>query len=533
MNRTKETQASIIQTTISLSESLSTSLGPRGTDKMLIKDKTTLVTNDGATILKNLTHTHPVNKILSDLSQNQDKSCGDGTTSVVVLTGCIMKRCDALLKRIHPTIIVKAIERILKLCEEYLESVKIHISDVRLNRQKNVINVNHPPEKILDAKPESTDDISNFKDSLLKAVITSLSSKIISSSLVEYAPVAVDSVLQVKGNIENIRVVKKVGGCIEDVKLTQSIVLNNSLKNNNQEETLKRKVKVSLLQFCVSPPKTNMDSKIVINNHLLMENIIKEEREYILDLCKKIKKSGTDLLIIQKSIMKESLNELALFFLTKMNILVIDDVQREDIEFLSKILKLRESVDPEFIHTKEVIIEEKVENEAVITELYHEFGTSVIVRGSDMLIVDEAERSLHDALCVVKCLYDMPYVVPGGGAIEMGIAQRLIDASIKNHTEKDDLSFAYIFQEISAAFEDVAHFLARNAGMNSYEAVNELRIKIRDCNTMGVNVRTNKIGCMISENVIQPLKVSSYMIKNALETVAMLIKVDDMLPSKH
>lgn len=531
MNRTKDVQDMVVRATMLLSQSLSTSLGPRGTDKMIIRDKKTLVTNDGATILKNLNHRHPINKILADLSQNQDKSCGDGTTSVVVLTGSIMKRCDALLKKkIHPTVIVNAIEKIIKSCEEYLESIKVHVSDEKLNKEKFSIYLNQPMKE---DKTEGN-DLSYFRDSLLKSVITSLSSKVISSSLVEYAPVAVDSVLQVNGEIDRIRVVKKVGGAVEDVKLTQSIVLGNTLKNNRPGETVKRKVKVALLQFCVSPPKTNMDSKIVINNHSLMEKIIKDEREYILNLCKKIKKGGADLIVIQKSILRESLNELALYFLTKLNILVIDDVSREEIEFLSKALKLKESVDPDLIHTREVLLEEKTDCEAVITELHHEYGTSIIVRGTDALIVDEAERSLHDALCVVKCLYDIPYVVPGGGAVEMGIARKLNEDSLKLYKEThDDFSYSYIFHEIGSAFEDVAHYLARNAGMNSFDTVNELRIKIKDVPSMGINVRTNQIGCMISENVIQPLKVSKHVIKNALETVSMLIKVDDIFPSKN
>lgn len=530
MNRVKDIQDVIIKATITLSQSLSKSLGPRGTDKMIIKDKTTLITNDGATILKNLNHNHPINKILADLSQNQDKTCGDGTTSVVVLTGSIMKKCDALLKKkISPTIIVNGIKKIIKSCEDYLECIKVHISDEKLNKEKFSINVNQPLTTVL------KEDLSKFRDSLLKAVITSLSSKVISSSLVEYAPIAVDSVLQVKGDIEKIRVVKKTGGSIEDVKMTQSIVLMNCLKNRTGE-SIKKKVKVAILQFCVSPPKTNMDSKIIIDNHSLMEKIIKDEREYILNLCKKIKKSGAELIIIQKSILRDSLNELALYFLTKLNVLVIDDVQREEIEFLSKSLNLRESVDPDFMYTTEVLIEEKLDNGAMITELHHEYGTSIIVRGTDPIIVDEAERSLHDALCVVKCLYDMPYVVPGGGAVEMGIAKRLNEESLKINKDtesNEDFSYSYIFHEIGSAFEDVAHFLARNAGMNSFDTVNELRMKIKESSTMGINVRTNQIGCMISENVIQPVKVSSHVIKNALETVAMLIKVDDIFPAKN
>lgn len=533
MERTKEIQNSTIISAITLSSSLSTSLGPRGSDKIIIKDKKTLITNDGATILKTLSYNHPINKILSDLSQSQDKNCGDGTTSVVVLTGSILKRCKYLLdKNVHPTLIVKTIEKIKNSCLEYIDSVKIHISNEYLNKERFKMYVNEPVKDVKSETGENS-DLFIYRDSLLKSVVTSLSSKIVSSSSIEYAPVAVDSVLHVQGNIENIKIVKKIGGAVEDIKFTNSFVLNSNLKNNKTDGILNKKLKMALIQFCISPPKTNIDSKILINDHLLMEKIIKDEREYLLNICKKIKKSGVDLIIIQKSILRDSLNELALHFLSKLNILVIDDVERDEISALSKRLNLKTSVDPDFIQIKEVVLEEKEEHGNKITEIIHKDTCSIVIRGSDNVIVDEAERSLNDALCVVKCLFEDAHLVPGGGAIEMGISNKLMEDSVKVRKEHDvtDYSYSYIFYEISKAFEDIPYFLARNAGLSSFEIINEMRNKIKEQPFIGINVRTNSLGCMVQENVVQPVKVSKSIVILALETAAMILKIDDILPA--
>ncbi|KAM0679370.1 T-complex protein 1 subunit delta [Binucleata daphniae] len=527
--RTKEIQTSIINSAVTLSQSLSTSLGPRGSDKMIVKDKKTLITNDGATILKSLSYNHPINAILSNLSQTQDKNCGDGTTSVVVLTGSILKKCQNLLdKNIHPSLICKSLQKIKKISEEYIESIKIHIGDKKLNKEKYKMYVNEP----IKANTNITNELHKYRDSLLKSVVTALSSKIISLSAIEYAPIAVDSVLMVNGAIQNIKVAKKIGGSVEDVCLVEAIVLNENIKNQilkNNQDTYKAKVNLAILQFCVSPPKTNIDSKININDHILMERIIKEEREYLLNICKKIKKSGADLVLVQKSILREGMNELALHFLTKMNVLVIDDISREDIQFLCNKLEMNASVDCDAIEIKEFVIEETKENEALITKIMCKKGCSIVVRGSDKLIVDEAERSLHDALCVVRCLFEDPYLLPGGGAVEMGIAQKLRNTTID--IENEIYTEQYILNEIGLAFEEIPYYLARNAGFNSIEAINEMRNKIKDNANLGVNVRVNTIGCMLEENIVQPIKVSRSAISLAIETVTMILKIDDILPA--
>ncbi|KAM0675027.1 T-complex protein 1 subunit delta [Gurleya vavrai] len=534
MQRAKEVQNSILHSAISLSHSLSTSLGPRGSDKMIIKDNKTLITNDGATILKNLSYNHPINQILSNVSQTQDKNCGDGTTSVIILTGSILKQCQNLLdKNVHPSLIIKCLDKIKKISNDYIDSIKIHIGDKILNKERFKMYVNEP---VRQESPSIEGDLFKYRDSLLKSVVTALSSKIISLSAIEYAPVAVDSVLMVKGNIEEIKKIKKTGGSVEDVRLVKAIVLKENIKNGslkNNDEKFSKKMKLAILQFCVSAPKTNIDSKININDHQLMEKIIKEEREYLLNICKKIKKSGAELVILQKSILRESMNELALHFLTKLGVMVIDDVSREDIDFLVHKLEVKPSVEPDAIEIKEFVVEEYKENENIITQINCLNSCSIIVRGSDPSIVDEAERSLHDALCVVKCLFEDPFLVPGGGAIEIGISKKLceINKEIKKNFEDENYSQFYIMHEIGLAFEDIPYYLARNAGMDSIQIFNEL--KKGDNNFKGVNVRTNSIGCMIEDSIVQPAKVSKSVVSLALETVAMILKIDDILPSNR
>ncbi|EJW03903.1 hypothetical protein EDEG_01813 [Edhazardia aedis USNM 41457] len=556
--RKKTTTESITQAAITLASSLSTSLGPRGCDKMIIKDGKPLITNDGATILKTLSYYHPINKMLCDLSQTQDKNCGDGTTSVVVLAGSILRQCSDLIKKgVHPTVLAKALDKIKIDCMDYIDKVKISIGDEKFNKEKFDIYLTQPQignieKKDIDYMNDKSDSFYiKYKDSLLKAVTTSLSSKLIASSVVEFAPIAVDACLKVNGKIVDIQVIKKIGGAVEDVRLRKTFVLANNIKNpvikeKASDDKFSKKVKFAVLQFGISPPKPNLDYKISLTESKLVEQIPKQEREYLLNMCAKIKKSGAELVILQKSLLRESISELGQSYLTRLGVIIIDDIEREDIAKICDKFNLQPSVDPDYINIGECTIEEKLENEALITEILSDDACSIVVRGSDQIITDEAERSLHDAICVVKCLFDDPYLVPGGGAVEAGISQFLVKKSNEFYSNQDVLSSKnehnqnyilysekYIYEQISKAFEEIPYMLAQNTGMDPVVQVNFLTSKIAENPTFGINVRSNTISCMLDENVVQPAKVSKSVISLALETVATIIKIDDILPSKR
>lgn len=302
----------------SVADIIRTSLGPRGMDKM-IQDGLgeVIVSNDGATILSKLKLEHPCAKMMQELSKSQDIEAGDGTTSVVVIAGSILGSCEKLLKKgIHPTVIAEAFQIAA------LESEKILVKNCALD-----INLNN-------------------RDLLIKAATTSLSSKIVSGDSKKLAPIAVDAVLKVidietATNVdinESIRVIEQEGGTVEDTELINGLVFSSKHSQSSAANGPTRIVdaKIGLIQFHLSAPKTDLQNEINVSEYAQMDRVLREERKYIVKLCKRIKAAGCNVLLVQKSILRDATNDLSLHYLAKLGIMVITDVERADIEFISK-----------------------------------------------------------------------------------------------------------------------------------------------------------------------------------------------------
>lgn len=472
---------SIFESAHALLNTLSTSLGPKGLDKMIIKNNKTTVTNDGATILKFFTE-HPIHAILSNLSSSQDDKCGDGTTSVVILTCSLLNSVRKLVElNIHPSIICEHLERCKKIATNYIEWAKIPINNVNL----------------------------------FNTVITTLNSKIVGNA-VEMASASIKAMDSADYDKKKVRILKRIGGSIDDVMYYNGMLFQSDIKTESKN------VKVGVIQFCISAPKTNMDSKILVNNPELMEKMISDERKYILDICKKIKVSGCQLLIIQKNILRDSLSDLGRHFLKQLNILVIERVDRKEIEYICDALKIEPISDVNFM-TSDNLRDVEIKNTEDMLEIKG-YGSSIVLNGCDDLVLDEVERSLNDALCVVKCLHDEPFIIPGGGAVEMAISNKILESEEGN---------IFINREISRGFEAIPYFLARNAGLNPIDAVSELKKVIQESPTYGISVRGNNINDMLEDdNVVQPVSISKSIVNLAIETVIYLLKIDDILPSR-
>jgi T-complex protein 1 subunit delta len=476
--RSSKVSESIEQAVHSLFLTLSTSYGPKGMDKMLIKGKDTVVTNDGATIMS-FYKSHPIHKILSNVSATQDANCGDGTTSVILLIGCLVEQIKKMKDaKIHPSKIVDALEIVKKRAIKYIDECKVKIE------QKEFLNV----------------------------VLTTLNSKIASKSL-KMAQIAIES-LEISKK-EDIRIIKKVGGNIDDIKLMNGLIINNDANIKSGM------AKMLIIQFCISSPKTNLDSKIIINDYSLMEKFVKEEREYVINIIKRIRNTGANLLVIQKSIVRESCSELAMHFLNKIGIAVINNVDRKDIEVLAKSFDISPVSDVDLLGAPVDVEVERVQGMICFKNI----GCSIIVSGCDNLVLDEAERSLNDALCVVKCLKNEPYIVAGGGSIEMGIYNNL-DSYVGPHS--------LLIKEISTGFLGMPHLLAQNAGLYPVEIISNLKKNIGINKHFGVSLRTGFVADMINDDsVVQPAAVSKSTVVLAIETVQMLARIDDILPAAH
>ena len=273
-----------------------------------------LKTNDGNTMLKDMAVMHPAAKMLVDLSAAQDVEAGDGTTSVVVIAGSLLGAADRLLaKGIHPTVISESFQRAAAAAVQTLEDM---------------------------SHPISLSD----RATLLQAASTSLSSKIVSQHSNLLGPMAVDAVLKTidqktadNVDLKNIRIVKKVGGTIEDSEMIDGLVLNQPVVKSGGGPARMEKAKIALIQFQLSPPKPDMENQIVVNDYRQMDKILKEERTYLLNMVKKIKKAKCNVLLIQKSILRDAVNDLSLHFLAKLNILAVKDIERDEVEFICKV----------------------------------------------------------------------------------------------------------------------------------------------------------------------------------------------------
>jgi T-complex protein 1 subunit delta len=283
-------------------------------DKMIQTGKgETIITNDGNTMLKHMSVLHPAAKMLVDLANAQDIEAGDGTTSVVVIAGSLLGAADKLLdKGVHPTLISEAFQRAAAFAVQILHDM---------------------------SQPISLSD----RPALLKAASTSLSSKIVSQEP-KLAPMAVDSVLKVidpktaeNVDLNNIRILKKIGGSLDESEMVDGLVLSQQVIKSGGGPTRIEKARIGLIQFQLSPPKPDMENQIVVNDYRQMDKILKEERTYLLNMVKKIKKAKCNVLLIQKSILRDAVNDLSLNFLQKLGILAIKDIERDEVEFICKV----------------------------------------------------------------------------------------------------------------------------------------------------------------------------------------------------
>ncbi|KAI9740383.1 MAG: T-complex protein 1 subunit delta [Cirrosporium novae-zelandiae] len=508
-----------------VSDAIRTSLGPRGMDKMIQTGKgETIITNDGNTMLSHMSVMHPSAKMLVDLSAAQDVEAGDGTTSVVVIAGSLLGAAERLLaKGIHPTIISESFQRAAAFAVEVLTSMskKIDLSD---------------------------------RATLLQAASTSLSSKIVSQYSSLLGPIAVDSVLKTidpksaeNVDLKNIRIVKKVGGTIEDSEMVDGLVLSQPVVKSGGGPTRVEKARIALIQFQLSPPKPDMENQIVVNDYRQMDKILKEERTYLLNMVKKIQKTKCNVLLIQKSILRDAVNDLSLHFLSRLKILAIKDIERDEVEFICKSLHCKPIAD--IAHFSE----DKLAHADLVDEVQTSGGSrivkitgikpppasasgpapqqtvSILCRGANSLILDEAERSLHDALCVIRCLVKKRALIAGGGAPEIQIAAEMSrTAREKTGTE------AICWKAFADALEVIPTTLAENAGLNGIKVVTDLRHRhaLGEKNA-GVSIRSGGVKQNIAEeNVIQPLLVSTSAIELAAETVKMILRIDDIALSR-
>jgi len=453
---------------------------------------------------------HPTAKMLVDLAHAQDVEAGDGTTTVTILAGALLSACQNLLnKGIHPSAITENFQKAANKAVQTLRDMsrKVDLSD---------------------------------NETLLNAAKTSLSSKVVSQYSNQLAPIAVEAVLKVidpktatNVDLRDIKIVKKLGGTIDDTELIEGLVFTQSAQNSAGGPTRVENAKIGLIQFQLSPPKSNMDNKVVVEHYSQLDRILKQQRTYIIEMCKKIKDSGCNVLLIQKSILRDATTELSLHYLAKMKIMVVQDIERDEIEFISKTvgaipIASIEGVNPNKLGTAALVEEASTSQGKIVKVTGVPNGgkfVTVFVRGSNSLVVDEAERSLHDALCVIRSLVKEKHMIVGGGAGEIEIS-----LALQNYARTLGGMEPYVYRAFAEAFEVIPYTLAENAGLNPIAIVTDLRNKhVNGEKNAGINVKKGAISDMAQENVWQPTLVTASAVRLATETVCMIMKIDDVI----
>ncbi len=491
-----------------VAEIVRSSLGPRGMDKMLVDtlgDVT--ITNDGATILKEMDVQHPAAKMMVEIAKTTDNEVGDGTTSSVVLAGALLEKAEDLInKEVHPTIIVDGYKKALTKTLELLRSVAIKVNP--------------------------TD-----KDSLRKVATTSLVSKLVSGAAGKLSDVVVDAVLAVaektdgayKVDIDDVKVERKAGGSLEDTVLIKGIALDKEVVHGEMPKKI-TKARIALVNAAFEIEKTEFDAKINISTPEQMKMFLDEENMMLKAMTDKVKESGATVVICQKGI-----DDMAQHYLAKAGIAAVRRVKESDMNKLAKatggrvVTNIEELTGKDLGHA-DMVEERKVEADkwVFIEGCKDPKAVTLLIKGGSQRVVDEAERALHDALMVTKDVMEKPYILVGGGAPENYVSRKIREWA-NSLSGREQLAV----QKFADALETIPLVLAENAGMNMLDTQVQLRAKNGGGNkgTWGVNVLKGKVEDLSKINVYDPLVVKEQVVSSATEAASMLLRIDDVIAS--
>lgn len=489
-----------------ISELVKTSLGPRGMDKMLVDSLGDVtITNDGATILKEIDVQHPAAKMLVEISKTTDNEVGDGTTSAVVLAGALLDKAEELLnKDVHPTIVVDGYRKAAEKALEILDEISLKIK---------------PGDKV----------------SLNHIAQTSMQTKLVADNSQDLASIIVDAMLQIaektngesyKVDIDNVKVEKKPGGSTDDTKLIRGIVLDKEVVHSGMPKRIEN-AKIALVNSALEIEKTEFSAEIRINDPLQMKKFLDEENSMLAAMVEKVESVNANVLICQKGI-----DDVAQSFLAKKGILAVRRAKESDMTKLARatggrIVSNLEDLTAKDLGAAQLVEERKIETDkwVFIEGCKNPKAVTILVRGGSQRVVDEAERSMHDAIMVVKDVLEKPAIVAGGGAPEAEISSKLREyaSKLSGREQLAVLKFA-------DALEVIPLTLAENAGMDPIDTQVDIRAKHgQGKKWFGINVRTGKVSDMMSDDVVEPVAVKEQIIRASTEAASMILRIDDVI----
>ncbi len=508
----RDAQRMNIAVAIAVASAVKTTLGPKGMDKMLVSELgDIIITNDGATILDEMNVEHPVAKIMVDIAKTQDKEVGDGTTTVVIMAGELLKGAGDLIEQgIHPTTIIRGYKMAADKATHILSEVgrKVNISD---------------------------------NDTLEKIALVSMGSKNVGDDATKahLGKLVISAVKQVmekdasgKSVIDHdfVKIEKKAGGGIADTSLISGVLVDKEIAHPGMPKSVKN-AKIALLDVALEIEKTETEAKIEITSPEQMQAFLQQEERMLKEMVDKIKKSGATALFTQKGI-----DDVAQHYLAKAGIIAIRRVKKSDVEKLARATSARIVTSLDDLSSKDLgdaglIEERKISGERMVfvERCKNPKSVTIFIRGGNQQVIDEVERSITDVIgAVSSVMIDGSYVI-GGGSVEIDLANGLRSYS-QDVGGREQLAI----QKFADAVEVVPKTLAESAGMDAIDTLVQLRSKHKgkEGGVFGVDILKNTIGDMSKHGVFEPLKVKQQAIYSASEAAEIILRIDDMISSR-
>lgn len=505
--RGRTAQSNNIAAAKAVADAVRSTLGPKGMDKMLVDSMgDVVITNDGATILKEMDIEHPAAKMIIEVAKTQEQHCFDGTTTAVVLSGELLKRSEDLIEQnVHPTVI----------CEGF-----------RLAAEKAV--------ELLDSHGIETMNDDSVLMEVAKTALTGKSAGAVKSFMADICVRSVNAVGIVEAeqrlvDLSDIKVEKRQGGSIKDSSLIDGIILDKERVHAGMPRSLK-KAKIALVNSAIEVKKTEVDAKIQITDPNQLSKFLEEEENYIKGLVDKIEKSGANVLICQKGI-----DELAQHYMAKSGIFAIRRAKKSDMEALSKATSGKIVTNLDDLTSDDLGNAEKVEEKKIgesemtfITGCPEAKSVSVLLRGGTEHVVDEIRRAFDDAVGVVSVAWEDGAVLTGGGSVLAALSRDL-----RTFAETVGGREQMAIEAFASALEIIPRTLAENAGLDPVTTLIELRKAHADGQSFsGINVYEGGVVDMREANVLEPIRVVEQAIQSATETAVMILRIDDVISSK-
>ena len=505
--RGRTAQSNNIAAAKAVADAVRSTLGPKGMDKMLVDSMgDVVITNDGATILKEMDIEHPAAKMIIEVAKTQEQHCFDGTTTAVVLSGELLKRSEDLIEQnVHPTVI----------CEGF-----------RLAAEKAV--------ELLDSHGIATQNDDSVLMEVAKTALTGKSAGAVKSFMADICVRSVNAVGIIESDqrivdLSDIKVEKRQGGSIKDSTLIDGIILDKERVHAGMPRSVKG-AKIALVNSAIEVKKTEVDAKIQITDPNQLSKFLEEEENYIKGLVDKIHNSGANVLICQKGI-----DELAQHYMAKAGIFAIRRAKKSDMEALSKATSGKIVTNLDDLSAEDLGHAEKVEEKKIgesemtfITGCPEAKSVSVLLRGGTEHVVDEIRRAFDDAVGVVSVAWEDGAVLTGGGSVLAALSRDL-----RTFAETVGGREQMAIEAFASALEIVPRTLAENAGLDPVTTLIELRKAHADGQSnAGINVYEGGVVDMREANVLEPIRVVEQAIQSATETAVMILRIDDVISSK-